>query len=542
MVIITTKLTYSQNIENYEFIQHRLSSSEKRFYDLNKTINTYLYRQFYKNPAFHNLNSLDFKLNSYLSVNYSKSKLYGDYITAEGNEFEDFRICAAAYKPVTINSTLSGHIQLSRGIHKNISWNTARDYDLYSPYISTDSIGGDFKFKEYLVFGNYAFNISKFSLGINAYFKGERAHRETDPRCLNTSSCIGSKLGIMKQFSNNILAAKIGIEKNKQHITMRYWRPGQQERFFVARGLGLYDEYTSRVSFGYSRMYYLKSYIGGLTYISDSKNTNQIRSDIEYKFSKMKTEESIIRDLYEYKNHELSSSINFKHNFNKRKAFSISIISEFSRRIGYENIFINELVDKKNNIYDYKNIDIQKNYELLNFNNNISIDYTINKKDRSEFKFISGIDSKYRKENHKENYITNSSINPYISLNYKLKFNDIQLYIKPVFKKKFTQKNNYNITYPKNTNIEYLEFQHAFNQYAYYNSEWNALSLDSKIVKDLLKYKLGIGLKLMYIDGNRDKNTNYTKGISFNSRADLINSYTDKHNEKWISFYIFILL
>ncbi|MGV2541756.1 hypothetical protein FO502_20695, partial [Bacillus pumilus] len=105
---------------------------------------------------------------------------------------------------------LSGRIQYAQGKHRNIGSSAMRLPELYFPYISTDSCGGDFKFDTYFAEGNYAFTLGKWTLGAKASFYGEQAYRPTDPRALNNTTWLRFNAGVARQIGRNLLLFDAG--------------------------------------------------------------------------------------------------------------------------------------------------------------------------------------------------------------------------------------------------------------------------------------------------------------------------------------------
>ena len=90
-------------------------------------------------------------------------------------------------------------------------------------------------------------------------------------------------------------------------------------------------------------------------------------------------------------------------------------------------------------------------------------------------------------------------------------------------------------------NISYLDFQHAFTPYAYYNSSFSSLQLSSTYVYHLKKYGVGINVKAMYRQGDRSPDVFYTKQIGFHSSAPSISPLPDKQDEIWSSVTLFVV-
>lgn len=534
--IYTSHYTNAQNI-----ITNILSPSESRYYDTSIDIDMKMKEELFSNPAFHNIKNTGISFISLAQFTLSRGKSIGDYLPYQGNNFSDYRFATQGiYSPIA-GAKLYGNLQYSGGEHKNIAWNAVRHPHLYLPYISTDSIGGNIIFKEYTALGGYSFKIKNWNLGIETSFTGEQAHRNTDPRILNNTSWVSIKLGLARQINKHLFMLEALYRKNKQYMSIRYWRPGQQDRFFVSYGLGLYDVKRSLVSFGYSRMHYINDYNTALTYKSPLKKKLEIYARINYKYANMKTEERDIKNLFSYNDNTIKTSIIGYIKQSSKLKFALSIFNNIQVRQGYENIFEQYLVDKTNSVYDFKLIDKQKNYKLLKHKTTIQLKAYMNISEKEKINISLGTTHKYRAEQYKTNKheIINSSNSPHIGISYLRTNQSTSINISSTFTHKEAINNSYNINLDKKT-IEFLDFQHAFAPYAYLNSNFNSLRINTSLSKHLDKFSVGINFRLLYTKGNRDKNTNYTREIGFKNGAKSINKLADKHDEKWSSISLFV--
>lgn len=536
-------LLFFINITYYSFAQiqnqididnQAISPSEQRYKNLISNLTAKELECLLNNPASHKLKFVDSSINSYISTSYTMGKLNGDFLIKEGNDFSNYKISGFGKQSLPKYGTLYGKANFAVGKHKNIGWNAVRFPELYSPYISTDSLGGDFNFKYYYMLGGYSFEIKKWIIGIETSFNGEQAHRTTDPRALNTTSWIKGKIGIAKFFNQHLFMLNIAVSKNKQHSTLRYWRAGEQERFFVSYGFGMFDLEHSLVLFGYSRMYYINKISNSIVYKSPTKNKLSVFTHINYNYSKMKTEETNIKNLYTYEQNSFNSTL--KLNFNANNSWNISfIINNLTNiRKGYENVFETYLVDKINRVYDFRLLNILQNYKLTT-SNTTAVANLCAKIGKSKINLFAGIMQNYRKESYNKDvyFINNSSTNPYAGFEYSVSNTKNELTINCSFTKKIPINNEYKVNLISDK--EYLDFQHAFTKYAFYNSSFNSVRSNVNYMRKLKSSAIGINLQLLYTAGQRDEKTIYSKPISFESSAPIINTQADKHNEKWLS-------
>lgn len=529
------------------------SPSEKRYNAILFNIEDNMQAALYDNPAYYELHNQYWlknsagssrrNLKSALLSGYAYGKLDGDYLIQEGNRYNDFRLNGIGEYSIASAGTLFGFVRYAKGQHKNIGWNAVRYPDQYTPYLSTDSIGGDYHFEEYMIKGGYSFRIKKLYCGVDGLFRGEQAHKKTDPRTLNNTTWLNLNLGIGQRLPNNSLwMLKVGAERNKQYQSMRYWRPGQQDRFFVNYGFGLYDVKHSTVSFGYSRMYYITGAKAALCYKTSPEKPLSLIAHFNYNYNYMKTEEASIKDLYSSKTNIINPTLMLNWKANKYFTYALLLEHNSNIRNGSENIFEQYLVDKANNVYDFRKIDTQQNYKK---NESVSlVQAKLSYKMMSEHTLglMIGVSLFDREETYKVgNYkIQNRNIEPHIGLGYKLDKKSTELDFNITMSRNLILNDTYNVDI-ENKDIPHLDFQYAFVPYAYYKSNFTSLRLNTTFAYHLPKSTIGINFKLLYKSGNRSNNTEYKNEIGFQSSAPLISKTPDKHNEFWLSSAFFLM-
>lgn len=545
--LFVVEVMQGQNAELFERTQKPLSPSESNFNALSEDMDLKQKQQLYSNPAFyefHQRNKQFYPSSEYksvLSTSYSSGKQKGDFLTAEGNNFLDYRIMGSGQYSLKSAGTLFGSVQYAKGEHQNIGWSAARFPQLYQPYITTDSLGGDYIYEDYQASGGYSFQLGSYYVGAYGKFRGEQAHRKTDPRALHNTTWLGFGAGIAKTYNNHLFMFQAGYERNKQYTSLRYWRPGQQDRFFVAYGFGLYDVHQSTISFGYSRMYYINEANTSLTYTSPQDKQLTFYGNLNYTYAHMKTEESNIRDLYYSNTHRVDPTFRIDYKTNSSFSFSLFLDGNMNYRQGYENIFEQYLADPNNHVYDFRLIDTQQNYKRTQANGLAQLKATYQVNSAYQVSLLTGASLFYRDETYNNDYkIKNQALHPHIGIGLHLKKNKSELAIKGVYTYKQLLDNNYDVDIT-NTSVQHLDFQHAFTQYAYYNSSFSSVNLDVTYIYHLKKNAIGVNLQLMYKDGERDKETVYTGQIGFDSSAPRISAYADKHNEQWGKTSVFFV-
>ncbi len=525
-------------------VNHSLSPQEDRYYATHVDISLTSDKVMYANPVFAEWrNHTDTTLSRrhaivYAGIAGSDSK--GDFIPYEGNGSSDYRMGAYGEYTTPHSGTLSGSIQYAQGKHRNIGWSAMRQPELYFPYISTDSCGGDFKFDTYYAEGNYAFTLKEWTLGVKGSFYGEQAYRLTDPRALNNTTWLRFNVGAAHQIGDHLLMLDAGYGRNKQHMQLRYWRPGQQDRFFVCYGFGLYDTRQSAVLFGKSRMYYIDDFNTRLQYLSPQDKPLRFHASLAYTYQHMQTEESDIYNLYESRSHLLSPLLRLTYNPNSDWQFEFMASSDIVLRKGYENIIEEYLIDKENNIYDFRTIDTQQNY--CRNTDELSVALKASKKfGRMEFGLQSGITTNGYEEKFvsADYYIKVKTLTPHVKLSAEWATAKEHISIALLYAHQSVKNNKYDV-WIQNQKIAHLDFQHAFAPYAFRTANLNMLTADITWQHQLKKMAIGLNGKLYVVGGKRKQDATYTGSIGFQSTAPMISAVPDKHDGHWGSFTAFV--
>ena len=525
-----------------------LSPSETRFNSSFDDMDTRRLSQLYSNPVYCEwVNTADSlmersRYRSGVYTGYTNGKEKGDFLPYEGNGYNDYRIGATGEYALRFYGTLYGSAQYSRGKHKNIGWNAMRYPELYTPFISTDSIGGDFLYEDYLIKGGYGFTLGKWKLGVNGSFHGEQAHRKTDPRALNNTTWLNIGVGLSRMWGGHLFMAQGQFGRNKQHMQLRYWRPGEQDRFFVCYGFGLYDVHQSGVSFGYSRMYYIKEGEARFTYQSPLDRPFRVYASLGYEYDRMKTEETDIIDLYYSKTNTFLPTLQLDWQPSRSWDFSLCVDGRLDFRKGFENIFERYQSDVNNNIYDYRLIDTRQHYfhDKANLLGQLRVRYHINA--HHLVGLVGGVSSYYRKEKYDlDDYeIKNVTLFPHGRFDYLMHIKNNEFTFSCLYGKQLNIDDSYQVDLV-NKSIEHLDFQHAFAPYAYYSSTFSSLQLSTSYVYHFKRCALGANLKFMYTKGERDKSAVFYDKVGFESSAPMISTTPDQHNETWGSSSIFFV-
>lgn len=478
-----------------------------------------------------------------ISINYSASETDGDFLVFKGRGGYKSSIEGTAIKDYGKYGILTGRAYYAQGKDRDISWNAMRFPDLYTPYIITDSTGGDSSFETYCAEGGYAKKSTNWHFGFDFKFIGEQAWRLTDPRVLNNTTFLTFKLSVAKAFNNGSgVLVSLYYMRNKQYEHDRYWRPGEQQRFFVLYGFGLYDMKESVVAFGVSRMYYINNFGGELLYITPKREKLNATIGLTYDYKFMYTEESDILKLYNTHTNTFLPKVDIQYNFTKQLNIQLHSLGEISLRKGFENIYEKYVTDVATSTYDFRKIADEQNYifDQTNYKNTLRIEYN---NGRIKTGIEPGESTFYRLEkNKKYSYkVKNINVLPSIKadISFDSKNNKENIYFGVEYIKQKSLKNTYNVDI-KNKAIPHLDFQTCFAPYAFYSAEYDKIQCQINYEHRFENYSIGIKLSGFIINGNRLPDVEYTKEIGYNSVCPMVSIFADKHCEKYFSTSLFV--
>ena len=467
----------------------------------------------------------------------------GDFLVYQGSGNKDAGIYGCGVKDYGKYGILYGKAFYASGRHTGISWNTMRFPELYLPYLITDSTGGDSRFETYCAQGGYAQRHGSWHFGFDFSFYGEQSWRFTDPRVLTNVTFLRFQLSAGKVFGDgNALWVSTYYMRNKQYLHDRYWRPGEQQRFFVIYGFGLYDNKESVVSFGVSRMYYINNAGIALSYLSPQKRPFAAEVALNYDFKKMYTEESDIVQLYNTRNHFVNPDFSVSYCYGKW-LLRLSSVSKILLRKGYENILERYMTDVANSTYDYRKIAEEQNYKYseIQSQNSLRAEYSAGKRHTAGVETAATL---YRRteKNIKYHYnVENLNITPAVKADYKsvsrsgrYGFTAGILYCQQI-----AQKHSYDVEII-NSAIPHVDFQTCFAPYAYFASEFGVVAGELSYQYNFTKLSPGLRLCGFWLSGNHVSGVQYDKTVGYNSVCPMISTFADSHNEKWLNASLFV--
>ena len=553
--------SFSQNHGLTHCPDYSLSPSESRANSFNTDISANRELRLSKHPVFHAIDN-DLRrrdsadtdttathaqpLHSYQNIvltGYSAGKAEGDFLPYEGNGSYDWRLYGHGSHNYGKAGTLSGTVAYARGKHRNIGWSTTRFPDLYWPFILTDTTGGNSQFETYDIEGQYGVNLGSIWLGASAKFKGEQAHRMTDPRLLNNTTFLqfGLDLGYVTPKGQQLMLGG-GYLRNKQYEHDRYWRPGEQQRFFVVHGFGLYDNKESGVFMGTSRMHYLNGFLTDFSYTSPVQKKVCVTANIGYQRNKLTVEENKYYDLYASTTSVFTPQLHFK--WQCGKTISIHLLSEHElmKRLGYERVFERYMTNIAKSTYDYRQIAEYQNYKLTTQQgaNALRAEFALGR--HSTFGLQGGANYLHRNEQNTFYHfeVDNLNVMPYGRADYKLTKKKFEFSTSVQSGIQSVRNHTYDVDITASS-ISHLDFQTCFAPYAYYAAEYTQTVAEISYTYFLKKCGIGAKVKYMNITGERLKDVGFDKPVGYYAACPMIQTMPDKHNEQWFNVSTFVI-
>ena len=477
-----------------------------------------------------------------VSTSYGAGQLDGDFLPYQGRSSYDWRINGYGHKRFGNHGTLYGSVHYASGKHRGISWSAMRYPELFLPYAVTDSTGGDTEYESYSLKGGYSKRLGRWYIGVEGSFDGELAHRMTDPRLLNNITFLRLGAGVGRTLGDgHSLMMRGWYTRTKQYEHVRYWRPGEQQRFFVCYGFGLYDSKNSTVSFGRARMFYINGGSGQLTYVSPKAHKAGLMLNFGYDFSHLYTEESAILDLYASDHTTLTPALALRCDFSP--AFGLRMLTSHNlhSRKGYERIFERYVTDSLTSSYDYRQISEQQDYDftLSEGYNAIRAEWSPASRHRIGLQGGMAYTSRVEKQKKYGYKVENLNLTPHAHIDYAFRGKTDEVEVALQAGRQLSSKAKYDVEM-KNNAIEHLDFQQTFAPYAFYAAEYTTAMLSATYTRRLRLFDAGLRFQGMVADGDRLRDAKYDKTIGYNSVCPMIDTQPGSHDEKWFNLALFV--
>ncbi len=287
------------------------------------------------NPALQ-LNRFETSLSD-ISVGYAVRTSDEAIMTQDGKGQRGFSIDSRTYMPLSERSVVWGRASYENADRLDVRWCDAVDYQLISPYVLGDSVGGDLSMQRYSFGGGYAAASGRWRFGVSAFYRAEIDSRNHDPRLKVIVSDLDLRMGTSYALSQNYsIGLSAALRVYNQDNDLDFYNPVNNIRTYALTGAGTY---SSRFSGNISNASY--SFVGFSTGLQLHPSTEYgFAFSGGYSYYKM---EQVLKDLNNLTLGEVSS-----HTFSAQAAknfrigsVSLGIVADvwWNRRIAGENLF-----------------------------------------------------------------------------------------------------------------------------------------------------------------------------------------------------------
>lgn len=209
---------------------------------------------------------------SVIKSSYSSSKAdAGMHSAYEGNGTSAFNLKSESYSK-SAGQSFFGEASFQSDQRNNVKWRDVEDYEILSPYLVADSIGGTYKGENYSLGGGTTFCFKGFELGFRANYRGRVSYRQVDPRPLNTVSVISLNPGIVYTSGNWKYGWFGKYERYRQNVDIDVEKEDRKIYFYLLQGFGIYNRQFSVLDETFKRIYKGNSYQTGFHLNNIGKN------------------------------------------------------------------------------------------------------------------------------------------------------------------------------------------------------------------------------------------------------------------------------
>lgn len=274
------------------------------------------------------------------NFSYSEIGVSGGYaknnkplLLQQGEGLRSFSVNTFTYTILSPNTKVWGTASYENKVRYNVKFNNISDWELLTPYITADSVGGDMKSETYSFSGGYGHQIKKYTLAATIAYRAMNEYRDVDPRPKNVVSDLKASIGASREFYDSYrLGFSLNGGKYKQTSSIKTFSElGGASQYHL---IGLGEEY-SRFAGTFPNSFY-DGFSYGATFNLIPKNENGFYGSVSYNKFKVDKSMNDLNDivLTTLHNSEIKSEIAFQKN-NK----GVKIDYSHKKKAGLENIF-----------------------------------------------------------------------------------------------------------------------------------------------------------------------------------------------------------
>ena len=180
------------------------------------------------------------------TANYSAVALTADSersgraaVVQNGRGHDLYGLSAESYYKLSTAATVWGHAAYHNGVTRNVALCDAVDYETVGPFVIGDDTGGDLKSQRYDFGGGWSRAYKAWSIGLDAGYRAEIAHRPVDPRVRDIVSDLNVGIGASRLLGRRyMLGLNCGIRVYHQDCDVDFYNPVTHAITMVYTGLG----------------------------------------------------------------------------------------------------------------------------------------------------------------------------------------------------------------------------------------------------------------------------------------------------------------
>lgn len=288
---------------------------------------------------------------SKVGASYSASHAdNGLHLIQEGDGASALQLHSESFQ-VDSNFRFFGKASFSSDQKNKVGWRDVEDYNLLSPYLIADSIGGSYKRESYFLNGGASIRFRHIEWGIRAAYEGGVSYRQVDPRPRNTVSVIRINPGVTYSQGNWRYGWFGEYVRYRQNVDIQVEKADRKVYFYLLQGFGIYNRQFSVLDETFSRIYKGNLYTTGF-HLNQDDHFHSTGVLVALKRAVVKVDESDRRTPYRLTHNEITSQIT-----HERKLFGQTLFLKgaysFHQTIGNETQYVPVTINTNFVVWNY---------------------------------------------------------------------------------------------------------------------------------------------------------------------------------------------
>lgn len=112
----------------------------------------------------------------------------------EGDGLDQGSVKVSSLVRLQGHSAVRAGAEYSRGVKRNVLWNSTSDFELLYPDVMADTVGGDLQKEQYSFYGAWTTLLGKAHIGVYGGYRALHEYRQVDPRPRSVTSDLNATL------------------------------------------------------------------------------------------------------------------------------------------------------------------------------------------------------------------------------------------------------------------------------------------------------------------------------------------------------------